>query len=175
MKKNKRFRTSIYLFPASLAVLFMSSILVIISPLSSWTLISVPSPTHSIVPVSTDIDNQAFYEQIGYIENAYTIDGKNYIDIDYIQWQDDNSAPNDYRIANDNSEIRTFEVINEAPIYLVEFTPTGVVTPTVSFDELIEVINNSSPNYHLGSASGPFWVNLNSLNQVTKITEQYIP
>ena len=35
----------IYLWPASLAVIFMSSIIIIVSPVSQKTLITVPTPT----------------------------------------------------------------------------------------------------------------------------------
>ena len=45
MKKMKKINTSVFLFPAALAVVFMASIIIIISPLGSKTLIPIPTPT----------------------------------------------------------------------------------------------------------------------------------
>jgi len=43
----KKIKTSVYLFPAALAVVFMSSILIILSPVGHKTLIPIPTPTPS--------------------------------------------------------------------------------------------------------------------------------
>ena len=41
--------TSVYLFPAALAVVFMSSVLIIVSPIGSRTIIAIPTPTISVI------------------------------------------------------------------------------------------------------------------------------
>jgi hypothetical protein len=54
MKKIKRNKTSPFLFPAALAVVFISSILIIVSPFGSKTLVPLPTPTPTpIVDTST--------------------------------------------------------------------------------------------------------------------------
>jgi hypothetical protein len=48
--------------------------------------------------------------QLGYLNKVYEKDNKYFIEIDYIDWIDDNNAPNGFRISNQNSQIRTFEL-----------------------------------------------------------------
>ena len=43
-------KTSIYLFHAALAAVFMSSVLIIISPISSKTIIPIPTPLPTTIP-----------------------------------------------------------------------------------------------------------------------------
>lgn len=105
-------------------------------------------------------------KQIGYIKNAY-FNNLFYIDIDYIEWIEDNSAPNGFRIKNDNPQIRTFEVIESAPISLIDLTGPEITLQKVTFDDLIS--NLKKTNY------SPFWISLNSSNQVIEIKEQYVP
>lgn len=166
----KKMKTSIYLFPAALAVVFMSSILIIISPIGHQTLIPIPTPTPilSTTPTLTpNVRNQDVSKQIGYIKNAYTKNNKNFIDIDYIQWINDNSAPNGYRIVNDNSLIRTLEVIDSSKVNYLDWTTSGdLVGRNIDFNEFINISNLNSR---------VFWITLNSQNQVTDIKEQYRP
>ena len=64
-----KIKTSIYLFPAALAAVFMSSVLIIISPLSSKTIVSLPTPVPTTIP--TPIPWQNYTDTINNISLKY--------------------------------------------------------------------------------------------------------
>ncbi len=183
MKKNK-----IFLFPLTLAVIFFASIIIIFSPIGHKNIVALPTPTpvsNNDSPKDTQTDESSqksktetvatATKQIGFIKKAYYQNNKNFIDIDYIEWIDDNTAPNGFRIKNSNPLIRSFEVLTSSPIYLIDFTNDGKISPKISFTDFIDVLKGTNPNYNFGPDSPPFWVTINASNQVIEIKEQYTP
>lgn len=101
-------------------------------------------------------------KELGYIKRAYQMSSKNYIDIDYIQWLSgeegkvackedgacsatcdqpiDRCLPNGYYIRNQNTKIRTFEVVKNITASLIYPTPD---TPykEVTFEEFMNTFN----------------------------------
>lgn len=130
---------------------------------------------------------------VGYLKKIYTKNGKNYIDIDYVQWltgdtaekamREDGMCPksgecivyNDYYIRNQNPLIRTFEVAPEAEIRAHEFEAeyaSGNWNESMTFSRFSQYFNKNSDNGYWDSA--PFHVEIGN-NKILKITEQYIP
>lgn len=141
--------------------------------ISTFKIVHTVTPTTvinqstSLVPSNTHAPSVTITNQIGDIKKAYLKNNNNYIDIDYIQWIDDNSAPNGFIIINDNPLLRTFEVTKSAPISLIDLTGSEITHQKSSFDNFMSVINKNN--------SGLFWITLNSANQVIEINEQYVP
>jgi len=104
--------------------------------------------------------------QLGYIKKAYVKDNTNYIDIDYVQWIDDASAPNHFRIDNINPLIRTFEVANTANISTISYDNSGAMTSiSISFNQLQQLIKTNS-----------ILCDIEITNKaVTKISEHFVP
>jgi len=144
--------------------------------------------------VPDDIYPPAVSEKaIGYLKKVYTKGGKNYVDIDYIQWfsgdaaekamREDGECPkkgdciayNDYYIRNVNPLIRTFEVAPEAEILAHDFSAdyqAGNWNENWNFSRFSSYFNSSVNNGYWNSV--PFHVEIGN-NQIFKITEQYIP
>jgi hypothetical protein len=124
----------------------------------------------------TDYSNQNENDRvIGRINKAYYNNNIPYIDVDLIEWINDDSAPNGFRIENESPLVKSFEVLSTAPIYLIDFTDAVMSNSLVDFDELINASNNTSPNYSFGPGIPPFWIYLNNQDQVYKIEQQYTP
>jgi len=154
----------------------------------------VPTGSTGDEGVPDDIYPPAASEKaIGYLKKIYTKGGKNYIDIDYIQWlsgdvaekamREDGQCPkkgecivlNDYYIRNQNPLIRTFEVAPEAEILAHDFGSdytTGKWNQSWDFYQFSQYFNSSANNGYWDYA--PFHVEIGN-NQIIKITEQYIP
>lgn len=130
---------------------------------------------------------------IGYIKKVYTKGGKNYIDIDYVQWltgdaaeqamREDGQCPkkgecivlNDYYIRNQNPLIRTFEVAPEAEILAHDFSAdysAGDWNQSWNFPQFSQYFNQNANNGFWDSV--PYHVEIGN-NKILKITEQYIP
>jgi len=144
--------------------------------------------------VPSDIYPPAVTEkQMGFIKKVYAKGGKNYIDIDYIQWfmgdaaekamREDGECPkkgeclvlNDYYIRNVNPLIRTLEVAPDAEILAHDFSAdysTGDWNQSWTFSRFSQYFNSSAKNGYWDYAH--FYVEIGN-NQVLKITEQYIP
>lgn len=131
-------------------------------------------------------------KQIGYVKKVYTKAGKNYLDIDYIQWltgaaaqkamREDGACPktgecivyNDYYIRNQNPLIRTFEISPTVDITMQTYSmeTTGQIqAQKISFAQFSQIFASSAWS-HLKDA--PYIVEISS-NQIVRITEQYIP
>lgn len=132
--------------------------------------------------------------QMGYIKKVYPQNGKNYLDIDYIQWltgdvaekamREDGECPktgecivlDDYYIRNQNSLIRTFEISPDVQIFMQTYgigEEGGDISwnQPITFNQLRRVFDtNSKP--HLKSV--PYIVEIQN-KKIVKITEQYIP
>lgn len=134
-------------------------------------------------------------KQIGYIKKVYTTSGKNYLNIDYIQWltgdaaekamREDGQCPktgecivyDDYYIRNQNPLVRTFEISLDAKIVMQTYDAekTGIVmnNQEISFGQLKSIFSSGTdPNAQLKDV--PYIVEISN-QQIVKITEQYIP
>lgn len=170
-----------YLIAAAFSVIFVSSILIIVSQNSSniTGLEPEPFPPVEILPTTASAkqislvpSNNAGGQYLGYIKKAYTKNGKNYIDIDYIVWIDDPSMPNNFRIQNDNPLIRTFEVSPNAKITLLSATD-----PAVSFPgdfEVFTLLDDPNFEYARWYSGAPYTITLDG-DIITEITMRYTP
>ena len=98
-------------------------------------------PTPTPMPTPTSVTR----ERIGFIRDAYTHEGVNYIVIDYVNFLTGDEAldkakadgeaeqdmygnwylPNDYYISNDNALLRTFPLHANCVIKIVDFSRPG--------------------------------------------------
>lgn len=130
---------------------------------------------------------------IGYLKKVYAKSGKNYIDVDYVQWlsgdvaqkamREDGMCPktgecivlNDYYIRNQNPLIRTFEVSPDVEILAHDFEAdysSGNWNESMTFSRFNQYFNTNANNGYWDSA--PFHVEIGN-NKILKVTEQYIP
>ncbi len=113
----------------------------------SATVEMTPSPTAMETPTPTLITTPTpvTEKRIGFVRDAYTHDGIDYIVIDYVSFltgddavekaKEDGMAeqdmdgtwyvPNDYYIANDNPALRTFPLSGECTIGIIDFSGAG--------------------------------------------------
>ncbi len=111
-----------------------------------------PTPTDAATPAPVT------EKRIGFITDAYTHEGVNYIKIDYVIFltgdeaiqkaveegnaeKDENGewyVPNDYYISNDNAKLRTFPLADNCVIKIIDFSgPGGSMTLIIkTFAEL---------------------------------------
>ena len=104
-------------------------------------------------------------KQIGYIKKVYAKGGKNYLDIDYIQWltgdaaeqamREDGQCPktgecivfDGYYIRNQNPLIRTFEIAPDVKIVMQTYDSekTGIVmnNQEISFDQFKDIYTSN--------------------------------
>jgi len=144
--------------------------------------------------VPSDINPPAASEKaIGYLKKVYSKGGKDYINIDYVQWlsgdtaeqamREDGQCPksgecivyNDYYIRNQNPLIRTFEVVPDVEIRAHDFEKdyaSGDWTESMTFSRFSQYFSRNVNNGYWTSA--PFHIEIGN-NKVLKITEQYIP
>ena len=131
---------------------------------------------------------------IGYIKKVYEKGGRNFMDIDYIQWFSGDRAleamredgecevndlecypPNGYYIRNVNSKIRTYPISDNVKIYMQTYRleEAGNITwdKEITFNEFKNIY--TTQDYpHLREV--PYWVEIES-GEIVKITEQYVP
>ncbi|MFA6194094.1 MAG: hypothetical protein WC726_04495 [Parcubacteria group bacterium] len=155
--------------------------------------IAVEQPV-SGTPVAAEGTTQYVAEkQIGFVKKVYAKSGKNYINIDYIQWltgdtaekalREDGQCPksgecivyDDYYIRNQNPLIRTFELSPDAKIVMQTYSAeqTGIVmnNEEITFDQFKNIFSSAAWS-HLKDV--PYIVEISN-QQIVKITEQYIP
>lgn len=132
--------------------------------------------------------------QMGYVKKVYVKDGKNYLEIDYIQWltgdaaekamREDGECPksgecivlNDYYIRNVNPLIRAFEISPDVEIFMQTYgagEPGGDISwnQQISFNQFRSIFDaNRKP--HLKNV--PYIVEIQN-QRIIKVTEQYIP
>lgn len=138
-----------------------------------------------------DVTNQP-----AYIKAVYTKDGKNYIDVDYVQWIvcsaniGESGCENGYEIVNDNPLIRTFLVSDNVVIKMQTFShqTSGLDKGNYNWNEIVSlqkfkgIIDGSiRPLEYQGSSTYtsyfkqlPYSITVKD-NIVTEITERYIP
>jgi hypothetical protein len=78
----------IYLWPAALAVIFMSSIIIILSPVSQKTLIPVPTP----ISVSIDSPLSSPFEVVGKVQSSWMFEGTFSVELLNSDYQNISSA-----------------------------------------------------------------------------------
>jgi hypothetical protein len=154
---------------------------------------AVQPPTDNLASSSEGTTPYVAEKQIGYIKNVYTKSGKNYLDIDYVQWltgdaaekamREDGRCPktgecivyDDYYIRNQNPLIRTLEIAPEVKIvmqtYDAERTGNVMNNQEISLDQFKGIFSSKEWS-HLKDA--PYIVEISN-QQIIKITEQYIP
>ena len=102
MKKTKKTMSGLYLFPAALAAVFMSSVFIIISPLSSKNIVTIPTvtPVPKLVTISSPDLTLPFKSPLtitGKIDRSWVFEGsfpvKLYDDQNKILFQTTGLAP----------------------------------------------------------------------------------
>ena len=131
---------------------------------------------------------------MGYVKKVYTQSGKNFLDIDYIQWltgdaaekamREDGECPktgecivlDDYYIRNVNPLIRTYELAPDVEIVLVTYKleQTGEIQDQkVTFSQFKQIWSGNDPDLaHLKNM--PYHIEIGN-QKILKIKEQYIP
>ncbi len=121
--------------------------------------------TSSIASNSNNEKVSATEKATGLIKSVYTLNGKNYINIDYVELNPNwapggNNGPASY---NNNPKIRTFEIASNAKF---TFDDPGILPNFESFKNFF--INKSN------EASNP-WDIVVVGGAITEITEHYFP
>lgn len=151
-------------------------------------------PPASEAPAAAEGTTQYVAEkQIGFVKKVYAKSGKNYLNIDYIQWltgdaaekalREDGQCPksgecivyDDYYIRNQNPLIRTFEIAPDVKIVMQTYSAeqTGIVmnNEEITLDQFKNIFSSAAWS-HLKDV--PYIVEISN-QQIVKITEQYIP
>ncbi|MEI8337555.1 MAG: hypothetical protein WCF92_00215 [bacterium] len=126
-------------------------------------------PISNQIKTSTSTLNLVNENASGYIKSAYAKNGKNYIDIDYVEFKA-GSMPWG-TVVNNNPKIRTFEVSSSSKILLKNDFVNGVLTSgnyNISFDKLKSIIS-----YSKDIRTGNPWNIVVKDNLVISITENF--
>jgi hypothetical protein len=148
-------------------------------------------------PVQTNTNEDGEFissseRQMGYVKKVHMSGGKNYLDIDYIQWfmgdaaekamREDGECPktgecevlDDYYIRNANPLVRTFEISPDAVITMQTYNmeATGQIqSQVISINQFSQIWNTAAKP---GLKSVPYIVEIEN-KIITNITEQYVP
>jgi len=140
-------------------------------------------------PVPTNSQTHA-----AYINKIYQENGKTFVTVDYIQWFEGEAAnkvflehnkdsgldeaPDQYYILNENSKLRTFEVTDDALVYMQIYNKSGNLddldvnwNEQISLNKFREAFADSDI-FDLGVY--PYHLTIEN-NKVVKIVQQYIP
>lgn len=138
----------------------------------------LPTPTQTPFSVTTSVPTQttpviSTVKKIGYIKSITPNYDTYQLKIDYIDFVQDSSAPNGFRIENPSTEITSLPVEQNPTIIMQTFShlPDGNFNfnQLITFSQFLDSFNSGS------STKGvPYWVEMQN-GTVTKITEQYIP
>jgi hypothetical protein len=149
------------------------------------------SPTASPSPTpEPESDNSN--KQIGYIKTVKQAGDHYELTIDYIQFlsgeparqaaKADNQCedetceiPNDYYIRNQNTKLRTFSINNRASVIMETFSQADNnynFDQKISLDTFASIFKTGSKSQQMES---PYWIDLDTNNQVIAIKEQYLP
>lgn len=108
--------------------------------LSTFRFLPEPSPTiNTDDPYNHHLNSKTM--KIGYITKTYNKNNNLLIDINYIEWLNDQTAPDGYKIVDNNKLVRTFEVSPQAQVYCLSTSHSGADN-LISPDELNSVLNN---------------------------------
>jgi len=144
------------------------------------------------VPQNTSEEPAVGETAMGYVKKIYTQAGKNFLDIDYIQWlsgdaaeqamREDGQCPksgecivyDDYYIRNQNPKIRTFEIASDAKITMTTYhmeTTGQIFDEPITFSQFSQIWNGSGQTR---LRDVPYYITLSG-DKITSIKEQYIP
>lgn len=134
--------------------------------------------------------------QIGYIKKVYTKQGKEFLDIDYVQWlsgsaaipamREDGACPkkgecmvlNDYYIRNQNPMLRTFEISPEVKVLMQTWDSEKNDIQwdyPISYNQFKGIFTGASKISNRENLKNvPYYVYYEN-GIITKIAEQYIP
>ena len=90
--------------------------------------------------------------------------------------QAEGGLPNDFYIRNQNPQLRTLPVADEAPIYLFDYTTTGEFDyDPINLDTLVRIIETSDSSAHYFPLTDyPVWLVVKD-NAILQVTPQYLP
>lgn len=145
--------------------------------------LSFETPPVATPPVSISQDSAVSgitENASGIIKSVYTKNGKNYLDIDYIEWNQDwkpggQSGP---AYSNDNSKIRTFEISKDAKFVIPSLASYKEEIVPVSYSQLLSLFSSGSISVNgvtVGYLTSNPWDVVVVNGAVTKITEHYLP
>jgi len=132
--------------------------------------VSVNTGTQQSDQVQQQIASTTTEKASGIIKSVYSKSGKNYIDIDYVEFVA--GGPDGSRTINNNPQIRTFEISPNA-----KFIVGSPATTPVTFQEFSNlfistgIINGVSTDYQKYNPWDIVIVN----GAVTQITEHFVP
>jgi hypothetical protein len=137
--------------------------------------VSTTNDSSLSVKASTSTQNQTPLNEkaSGYIKSAYTKNGKNYIDIDYVEFVV--GGPNGVGVVNNNPKIRTFEISNDTKLLINSFCIdknkcTGEEKQILTFDQFSNIINKTDTYLRYNP-----WDIVVKDNLITSITEHFMP
>jgi len=170
-----------------------------VAPPSQTSVPETPVPTSvSEEGTASQQDDSSLYppavteRTMGFIKKVYTKNGKNYLDVDYIQWltgteaekalREDGQCPktgecivyDDYYIRNVNPLIRTFEISPDVEITMqtYEMEATGQIhAQKINISQFSQIWNTSSIS---GMQIAPYHIGIGN-KKILEISEQYIP
>lgn len=139
--------------------------------LSTFKFLPEPTPTiNANDPYNHHLNSKTV--KIGYITNTYNKDNKVFINLNYIEWLNDKTAPNGYRIIDNNKLVRTFEVSPQAQIYCLSTSHSGADNLILP-DELNSILTNDGS---IGcSDTSLFRIDFDSSNKVNWMRQVYTP
>lgn len=130
-------------------------------------------------------------KQCGYIKRLYEKGGKNFLDLDYVEFLTGEAAnqaaredgkiepgetvPNDCYVRNRSSKIRTFEIGDKVEVLVKEYHFEGETLKNrlLNFATFKTMFKTNDPsNQYI--ADSLYWITLHD-NVVTEIEEQYVP
>jgi hypothetical protein len=115
----------------------------------------------------------------GIIKSVYGKDGKNYIDIDYVEFV--SGGPNGVSMNNNNPKIRTFEISNNTKFLIREScidkgTCAGDEKEAITFKQFSDIFNKK--DYSINNATylknNPWDIEITN-GVITQITERFLP
>ncbi|QGQ96087.1 hypothetical protein EHS13_14985 [Paenibacillus psychroresistens] len=129
-----------------------------------------------------------------YIDSLFQKNGKIYITVDYIQWYEGDAAniifnerekdsgltgaPDGYYIINDDKKLRTFEVMQDAGVFMQYFNHSGSIgdkeiiwNEQISIGKLLSLFHDSN---NTSLKDYPYVATMNN-GRITKIIQQFIP
>jgi len=139
----------------------------------------IDSTSEETVDTTTPVSEKA----IGFIKQVYTKNGKNYLDIDYVQWLTEKDCEeknlecnaNGFLILNKNTKIRTFEISQNAKIvgdiYAHLDNQESINGVNLSYADFKNIFDISSNSY---SKKSMYWIVVET-DIITRIQEQYQP
>jgi hypothetical protein len=129
-----------------------------------------------------------------YIDQIYQENGKTYIKADFIEWYEGEEAnkvfrerekdpemteaPDGYYIVNDDKQLQTLQISNDAKVYMQIYDRTGNVNEaSTKWNEVISVakfVSLFSDESRVNLKDFPYHLTIEN-GKIVKITQQFIP